>query len=115
MKTGNGGFKAAVNIFVDPPLKKQVLEDLLRVENIEEIYDVTGEFDIVSIVSASCLEEFRDVLQKKIMKIKGVKSTIGPMINCSRVGSHNTAIMAVKTRLSSATSRIAMPVRGTLT
>ena len=76
MKTGNGGFKAAVNIFVDPPLKKQVLEDLLRVENIEEIYDVTGEFDIVSIVSASCLEEFRDVLQKKIMKIKGVKSTI---------------------------------------
>jgi hypothetical protein len=30
----------------------------------------------VSLVTASCLEEFRDVLQKKIMKIKGVKSTV---------------------------------------
>lgn len=45
-------------------------------ENIEEIYDVKGEFDIVSIVSASCIEEFRNVLQNKIMKIKGIKSTI---------------------------------------
>jgi len=55
---------------------QQVIDALEKVENIEEIYDVKGEFDIVSIVSASSVEEFRNVLHKKIMKIKGVKSTL---------------------------------------
>ena len=69
-------FEASVNIFVDPAQKAQVIDALEKVENIEEIYDVKGEFDIVSIVSASSVEEFRNVLHKKIMKIKGVKSTL---------------------------------------
>jgi DNA-binding Lrp family transcriptional regulator len=71
-----GRFEASVNIFVDPAQKAQVIDALEKVENIEEIYDVKGECDIVSIVSASNVEEFRNVLQKKIMKIKGVQSTI---------------------------------------
>jgi DNA-binding Lrp family transcriptional regulator len=73
-------FEASVNIFVDSSKKEQVLDALSKLENIEEIYEVAGEFDIVSIVSASCLEEFSDVLRKKIMKIKGVKSTITSII-----------------------------------
>lgn len=72
----NSGFKAAVNIFVEQSQKGQVIDALSKLENIQEIYDVKGEFDIVSLVSASSVEEFRNVLQKKIMKIKGVKSTI---------------------------------------
>jgi DNA-binding Lrp family transcriptional regulator len=72
----HGQFEASVNIFVDPSQKAQVIDALEKVENIEEIYDVKGEFDIVSIVSASSMEEFRNVLHKKIMKIKGVQSTL---------------------------------------
>ena len=72
----HGRFEASVNIFVDSTKKAQVIDALEKVENIEEIYDVKSEFDIVSIVSASSVEEFRNVLHKKIMKIKGVQSTI---------------------------------------
>lgn len=73
-------FLASVNIFVDPTEKDNVICSLSKLENAEEIYEVAGEYDIVSLVSASCLEEFRDVLQKKIMKIKGIKSTITTII-----------------------------------
>jgi DNA-binding Lrp family transcriptional regulator len=73
-------FEASVNIFVDPAQKAQVIDALSKLENIEEIYDVKGEFDIVSIVSASSIEEFRNVLHKKIMKIKGVKSIITSIV-----------------------------------
>lgn len=73
-------FLASVNIFVDQSEKDNVISCLSRLENAEEIYEVAGEYDIVSLVSASCLEEFRDVLQKKIMKIKGIKSTITTII-----------------------------------
>ena len=75
-----GRFEASVNIFVDPTQKAQVISSLSRLENIEEVYEVKGEFDIISIVTASCLEEFRNVLHKKIMKIKGVKSTITTVV-----------------------------------
>jgi DNA-binding Lrp family transcriptional regulator len=73
-------FLASVNIFVDPSEKDNVICCLSKLANAEEIYEVAGEYDIVSLVSASCLEEFRDVLQKKIMKIKGIKSTITTII-----------------------------------
>jgi DNA-binding Lrp family transcriptional regulator len=63
-------------MFVEPFEKANILASLSKIENLEEIYEVAGEYDIVSLVSASCLEEFRDILHKKIMKIKGIKSTI---------------------------------------
>ena len=72
----HGRFEASVNIFVDPTKKTQVIDALSKLENIEEIYEVKGEFDIVSIVSASSMEEFRTSLHNKILKIKGVKSTV---------------------------------------
>jgi DNA-binding Lrp family transcriptional regulator len=71
---------ASVNIFVEQSQKQQVVTALSELNSIEEVYEVAGEYDIVSLVSASCLEEFRDVLQKKIMKIKGIRSTITTII-----------------------------------
>lgn len=53
---------------------------LSKLENIEELYEVTGEFDIVTLVSAADIEEFRDVLKNRIMKIKGVKSTVSSVV-----------------------------------
>jgi DNA-binding Lrp family transcriptional regulator len=72
----HGRFEASVNLFVDPTQKAQVIDSLSKLENIEDIYEVKGEFDIVSTVSATSLEEFRTILHNKILNIKGVKSTV---------------------------------------
>ena len=53
---------------------------MIKLENLEELYEVTGEFDIVTLLSAADIEEFRDVLKNKIMKIKGVKSTVSSVV-----------------------------------
>ena len=81
-----GRFLASVNIFADTTQIDQVIVALQRLENIEEVYEVAGEYDIVTLVSTSTLEEFRDILQKQIMKIKGVKSTISTIILQSHKG-----------------------------
>ena len=73
-------FLATVNIFIDPSQKNNVLSELSKLQNAKEVYEVAGEYDIVSLISASNLDEFRDVLQKRVMKIKGVKSTITTVI-----------------------------------
>jgi DNA-binding Lrp family transcriptional regulator len=69
-----------VDIFVESPEMDNVLEALGKLENLEELYEVTGEFDIVTLVSAADIEEFREVLKNKIMKIKGVKSTVSSIV-----------------------------------
>ena len=73
-------FLASVNIFVESTQIDSVIQALSRLDNIEEVYEVSGEYDIVTLVSTSTLEEFRDVLQRQIMKIEGVKSTISSII-----------------------------------
>ena len=57
-----------------------VVQALIKLENLEELYEVTGEFDIVTLLSAADIEEFREVLKNKIMKIKGVKSTVSSVV-----------------------------------
>jgi len=71
---------AFVDIFVDSPAMDDVVLALGKISNIEELYEVTGEFDIVTLVSAADIEEFRDILKNRILKIKGVKSTVSAIV-----------------------------------
>ncbi len=73
-------FLASVNIFADKNQIDQVISALQKLENIEEVYEVAGEYDIVTLVSTASIEEFRQMLHKQIMKINGVKSTISTII-----------------------------------
>ena len=93
---------AFIDIFVEAPEMDNVVDALSKLKNLEELYEVTGEFDIVTLVSAADIEEFRDVLKNQIMKIKGVKSTVssvvlkvhkGPRIN----GDSNKAPLPLET------------------
>ncbi len=58
----------------------EVVTTLSNIPNVVELYEVTGEFDIVSLVSAKDIEEFRSLLKDKIMKIRGVKSTVSSVV-----------------------------------
>ena len=71
---------ASVGIFVESSEMENVVSALSKLDSLEELYEVTGEFDIVSMVSASDIEEFHDILKNKIMTIKGVKSTISTIV-----------------------------------
>ena len=75
-----------VNIFVEASLIDDVIGALSKIDAVEELYEVTGEFDIVSVVSASDIESFRDVLKNRIMKIKGVKSTVTSIVLSTHKG-----------------------------
>ena len=71
---------AFVNIFAESQRFDEVVQALSKLDNIEELYEVTGEFDIVALVSATDIEEFRNSLKNEIMKIPGVKSTVTSLV-----------------------------------
>ena len=77
---------ALVNIFVEASLMDEVIEALSKIDKVEELYEVTGEFDIVTLVSASDIEALSDVLKNRIMKINGVKSTVTSIILSAHKG-----------------------------
>lgn len=78
-----------MNIFVESPTLDDVVRALTEFPNVEELYEVTGEFDIVTLVSAADMEEFRDFLKNKLLKIKGVKSTVTSIVLSAPKGPRN--------------------------
>jgi DNA-binding Lrp family transcriptional regulator len=80
---------AFIDIFVDSPMLDEVVKSLSKLPNVEELYEVTGEFDIVTLVSAADIEEFRDFLKNKILKIAGVKSTVTSIVLSAPKGPRN--------------------------
>ena len=71
---------AFVNIFVESPCLDEVVQALSQLSNVEELYEVTGEFDVVTLVSVADIDEFRDFLKNKVLKIKGIRSTVTSIV-----------------------------------
>ena len=77
---------AFVDIFVESQLMDEVIQVLSKIDDVEELFEVTGEFDLVALVGASDIESFRDTLKNKIMKINGVKSTVTSIVLSAHKG-----------------------------
>ncbi len=71
---------AFVHIFVESAQMDAVVSALQKISNIEEIFHVTGEFDLVTLVSAEDIEQFRDILKNRIMKVTGIRSTVSSVV-----------------------------------
>ena len=78
-----------MDIFVESPALDDVVRALNQFPNVEEIYEVTGEFDVVTLVSAADIEEFRDFLKNKLLKIRGIKSTVTSIVLNAPKGHRN--------------------------
>ena len=71
---------AFVDLFVDSQKMDEVISSLKEIKNAVQIYEVTGEFDIIVLVNVASIEEFRDLLKNRIMKIPGIKSTVTSIV-----------------------------------
>jgi DNA-binding Lrp family transcriptional regulator len=69
-------FTALVQIFAETSGLDSVERALSKLDNLEAMFEVTGEYDIVALISARDNEEFREILKDKIRSIEGVKATV---------------------------------------
>jgi DNA-binding Lrp family transcriptional regulator len=77
---------AFVAIFVEAPTMDDVVQALSKIDNVEELYEVTGEFDLVVLISASNIEQFREIMKTRVLTIKGVKSTVSSIVLAAHKG-----------------------------
>ncbi len=72
---GLARFTALVQIFADSTGLDAVERALSKLDNLEALFEVTGEFDIVALVSAADSAEFGEILRNKIRSIEGIRAT----------------------------------------
>ena len=66
------GVKASIGINRDPKFKTQIQKQLLEVDEVVSISEVTGRFDIMVTMYAKSLGEMHKVVSEKIGKIDGI-------------------------------------------
>ncbi len=79
-----------VSIFVESPMMDNVIKSLSEMDEVVGLYEVTGEFDIISLIKCRDIEEFRHILKDKILKIQGVKSTVSAVVLHAHKGNLNS-------------------------
>jgi len=69
-----------INIFTESKELDKVAAAIAALPESIDVYEVTGEYDIVALVGANDIASFRDFLKNKILKINGVNSTVTSLI-----------------------------------
>jgi DNA-binding Lrp family transcriptional regulator len=69
-----------LNLFVESRELERVIETLVSLPEVTEVYEVTGEYDVVCLLRTESILAFREVLKNKVLKIPGVKSTVSAII-----------------------------------
>jgi len=69
------GAEAIILISLNPSFPTSEISDILmKIPNVENVYEVTGQYDIVAIVSAMNIAEVNECIEK-IRRVEGVTNT----------------------------------------
>jgi DNA-binding Lrp family transcriptional regulator len=89
--------RAFTLIQVEPMREKEVMEELLKMDEVLEVHMITGEYDVIAVVQVKRLfleADYDNVFESAIAKIEGVKYVLDT----------NTVIgMASKTKIEEST------------
>jgi len=66
---------AVIGINIDSKVREQILEDVLRMVGVRDVFEVTGRFDILVIVKSKSLDDLHTTVSAKIGKLNGVNHT----------------------------------------
>jgi len=69
-----------LNLFVESKEIDHVTESLVKLPEVVDVYEVTGEYDIVVTLKVNDILGFRELLKNKVLKIAGVKSTVSSVV-----------------------------------
>lgn len=69
-----------LNLFVESKELERVTEDLAKLPEVTDVFEVTGEYDIVCMLKVENILSFRELLKNKVLKISGVKSTVSSVV-----------------------------------
>ncbi|MCS6769440.1 MAG: Lrp/AsnC ligand binding domain-containing protein [Candidatus Caldarchaeum sp.] len=74
------GVRAIIHIFAESNSIDKVAKQISKLPEVFDVYEVTGEFDLIALVVARDIASFRDFLKEKILSVQGVKSVVTSIV-----------------------------------
>ncbi len=79
--TGTGGSVIAViHLYVEPNKLMKVAQSLSEIPEVLDVYEVTGDYDIIAIVASEDINQLRVLLKDKVLKTEGIKSSVTTIV-----------------------------------
>ena len=72
--------KTILHIFVESGKLEDVGEALAKIPEIIDVYEVTGEYDIIATAKANDLHRLRSMISEKLMKMHSVRAVTTSVI-----------------------------------
>jgi DNA-binding Lrp family transcriptional regulator len=66
--------RAILHVFVEQGKLEDVGEVLAKIPDIIDVYEVTGEYDIIATAKTNDLHKLRSLILEKLMKMHGIKA-----------------------------------------
>ncbi len=73
------GIRIILSVYVESNLE-EVAHGLTDIPEVIDVFEVTGEADIIAILEADDVMQFRNILKNNILKIPGIKSTVSSVV-----------------------------------
>ena len=64
-----------INLYVEAKYLESLVNELKQMPEVVDLFEVTGDQDLVLIVEAESIEHFRSVLVKRILKKQGINGS----------------------------------------
>ncbi len=74
------GIVVLLNVFVESQELEAVTRALEKLPQVTDLYEVTGEYDLVALMRTDSINAFRELLKNRILRIKGIRSTVSAVI-----------------------------------
>ncbi len=72
--------RAILHVFVEPGKIEDVGEALARIPEIIDVYEVTGEYDIIAVAKADDLHRLRSLISERLMKMHRMKAVMTSIV-----------------------------------
>jgi DNA-binding Lrp family transcriptional regulator len=69
-----------LNVFVESQELENVSSDLEKIPEVVDLFEITGEYDLVAHIRTQSIAAFRELLKNRILKIKGIRSTVSAVV-----------------------------------
>jgi DNA-binding Lrp family transcriptional regulator len=69
-----------LNIFVESQELERVAQTLRDFPEVTDVFEVTGEYDLVALIETDSITSFRKLLKDKILGVKGIRSTVSAVV-----------------------------------
>jgi len=73
------GIRVILSVYIESNLE-EVADALTEIPEVVDVFEVTGEADIVAFLEADDVMQFRNILKNNILRIPGIKSTVSSVV-----------------------------------